>query len=217
MRPDLTAARYLPLLTAILLSAGLHALLFISWPDQKTPPSTPAVINAELRQPQPQQAQLQTAPPSAPASQAQAATPAPADQRAASQSDGQASASTASASAAQQQPPAASQPQTAGTAEGRADLSSDPLERDYQQRLLAHLREHMSAPATLNGSVRLSLTFRYRQVVTDVQVIRSSGNAALDAWAVRAAIAANPYPPVPASLPAGYVFRPTIVTEHSVP
>lgn len=94
----------------------------------------------------------------------------------------------------------------------KEDLSADPLERSYQQQLLAHLRERVIAPAQFTGSVRLELTLSYRQVATNVRVIRSSGDPLMDDWAVKAALAANPYPRVPDELPASYTFRPTIRT-----
>ncbi|MCD8530030.1 MAG: TonB C-terminal domain-containing protein [Saccharospirillaceae bacterium] len=92
-------------------------------------------------------------------------------------------------------------------------LSADPLERSYQQRLLAHLRERVIAPASFRGSVRLELTLSYRQIATSVRVIRSSGDQAMDDWAIKSALAANPYPRVPDELPASYTFRPTIRTQ----
>lgn len=94
----------------------------------------------------------------------------------------------------------------------KEDLSADPLERSYQQQLLAHLRERVIAPAQFTGSVRLELTLSYRQVATNVRVIRSSGDPLMDDWAVKAALSANPYPRVPDELPASYTFRPTIRT-----
>ena len=94
----------------------------------------------------------------------------------------------------------------------KEDLSADPLERSYQQKLLAHLRERVIAPAQFTGSVRLELTLSYRQVATNVRVIRSSGDPVMDDWAVKAALSANPYPRVPDELPASYTFRPTIRT-----
>lgn len=90
------------------------------------------------------------------------------------------------------------------------ELSSDPLERNYQQQILAHLRNHLAAPQHLKGSVRLSLTIQYGQIATDVSIVRSSGSEEADDWAVRSVIAANPYPPVPTDLPSPFIFRPTI-------
>ena len=100
----------------------------------------------------------------------------------------------------------------AGLVTEKEDLSADPLERSYQQKLLAHLRERVIAPAQFTGSVRLELTLSYRQVATNVRVIRSSGDPVMDDWAVKAALSANPYPRVPDELPASYTFRPTIRT-----
>ena len=92
-----------------------------------------------------------------------------------------------------------------------SDLTAvDPLEQSYQQLLLAHLRSKVSAPAELNGSVRLAIKFSYRQIATEVQIIRSSGDPRVDDWALKAVLSANPYPPVPADFPTDYVFRPTL-------
>lgn len=90
------------------------------------------------------------------------------------------------------------------------ELSSDPLERSYQQLILAHLRNKVRAPIDLHGSVRLEIYFQYRQMATQIQVLRPSGNTEVDEWAVRAVMAANPFPPIPAELPEHYVFRPTL-------
>ncbi|QQD22204.1 TonB family protein [Oceanospirillaceae bacterium ASx5O] len=96
----------------------------------------------------------------------------------------------------------------------KEEQASDPLEYSYQQQLLAHLRQRLRAPAGLKGSVRLEIQFSYRQLATNIQVIHSSGNPRLDDWAMKAVMAANPFPPVPAELPANYIFRPTIKTEQ---
>lgn len=87
----------------------------------------------------------------------------------------------------------------------------DPLEQQYEQILLAHLRSKLTAPATLNGSVRLAIKFSYRQIATEVLVIRSSGNLPVDDWAVKAVLAANPFPTLPKEISSEYVFRPTLV------
>ncbi len=116
---------------------------------------------------------------------------------------------------ATQSPPQTAQQPTqkqAGLVTEKEELSADPLERSYQQKLLAHLRERVIAPAQFSGSVRLELTLSYRQIATKVRVIRSSGDPVMDDWAIKAALAANPYPRVPDELPALYTFRPTIRT-----
>ena len=221
----LAIVRRFPLLTALLLSAVLHSVLFLPWPEQTR--STPAVpvINAELRQLQPHQQTLQSAAetiparPSSPDIPQSPGTPPPAVPRQSGQalagpSPGAhpATHQTAHKATPADFPARQAQPAQTGLTLTEDELSSDPPERRYQQRLLAHLREKLTAPAELNGSVRLSLTLSYRQIATEVQVIRSSGDPRLDDWAVKAVIAANPYPRVPDDLPAAYTFRPTIRT-----
>lgn len=111
--------------------------------------------------------------------------------------------------------PAGEQPDShPGLTFSKEEQASDPLEYSYQQQLLAHLRQRLRAPAGLQGSVRLEIKFSYRQLATHIQVINSSGNPGLDDWAIKAVMAANPFPPVPAELPADYIFRPTIKTEE---
>ncbi|GGY37669.1 hypothetical protein GCM10011297_08520 [Bacterioplanes sanyensis] len=75
---------------------------------------------------------------------------------------------------------------------------------------MAHLRQHLLAPSGLQGKVRLELHIRYRSIATHVQVIVSSGSRQLDDWAVRAVLAANPFPPLPDDLEEPFVFRPTL-------
>src|SRR5690554_8091758 len=75
-------------------------------------------------------------------------------------------------------------------------LSSDPFEREYQQKVLAHLRKTLLAPKHYSGSVRVEIRFSYRQIATDVRVVISSGNPFFDEWAVKAILVANPFPPV---------------------
>src|SRR5690554_8162762 len=54
-----------------------------------------------------------------------------------------------------------------GLAVSKELLSSDPLERDYQQKVLAHLRKTLTAPHSFSGSVRVEIRFSYRQIATD--------------------------------------------------
>ncbi len=232
---------YQRLLLAVAISLLLHALLLSApFSVRLTPAQTQPVINAELRQPEVSARTLQDeAPAQVPTAQVQAV---PTQEEAQSQSaavkhnaapeQGQKQPQAKSEAAKQQtqkpipEPQAAPQPrqqssaQTAqqpsqkqsGLVTEKEDLSTDPLERSYQQQLLAHLRERVIAPAQFTGSVRLELTLSYRQVATNVRVIRSSGDPVMDDWAIKAALAANPYPRVPDELPASYTFRPTIRT-----
>ncbi|UZK04262.1 TonB family protein [Venatoribacter cucullus] len=218
------------LLHSLLLAPGWH------WPQAQP---QPVVILAKIRSPEPQApvrhdtAASQTAavtnqplPPvsSVPEPQPEprlttnAASvpvpPAPRRARAeqAAQSPQKSNSTTASALAA---PPDGEQPNSRpGLTFSKEEQASDPLEYSYQQQLLAHLRQRLRAPAGLKGSVRLEIQFSYRQLATHIQVIHSSGNPKLDDWAMKAVMAANPFPPVPAELPANYIFRPTIKTEE---
>lgn len=106
--------------------------------------------------------------------------------------------------------PAANASAQLGLVQSPDQAAVDPLEQSYQQLLLAHLRSKVSAPAELNGSVRLAIKFNYRQIAAEVQVIRSSGDPRVDDWALKAVLSANPYPPVPTDFPTDYVFRPTL-------
>ncbi len=87
---------------------------------------------------------------------------------------------------------------------------SDPVERDYVQRLLEHLNRKIIAPAELAGKVRLKLTIQYRQIATQVEIIESSGNPATDDWVKKAVLAANPFPPTPNELPQPFIFSPIL-------
>ncbi|MCA6063643.1 TonB family protein [Thalassolituus marinus] len=220
-----------PLATAIGLSAAVHLILFL--PDQSPPATTERVLNAELTL-STLKARPLTAAPEQPASTAQ---PAAASTEPANAAEKKAPHKKPPALSSQQpapektvreeneiDSPAAPQPapmqnqavqqQAMNLEKGLSDqvdeLSSDPTERSYQQQILAHLRNHLAAPQEYSGSVRLSMTIRYGQIATDVQVLRSSGNPLVDDWAVKAAIGANPYPPVPTELSQPFTFRPTI-------
>lgn len=87
---------------------------------------------------------------------------------------------------------------------------SDPVERDYVQRLLEHLNRRLIAPAEMSGKVRLRLTIQYRQIATQVEIIGSSGNPATDDWVKKAVLAANPFPPTPNALSQPFIFSPTL-------
>jgi protein TonB len=94
--------------------------------------------------------------------------------------------------------------------QGNAEQFSDPVERNYVQQLLTHLDQRIIAPQSFSGKVRLSLTIKFGQIVTQVEVLTSSGNPQIDSWVTKAAIAANPYPQTPPQLKQPYIFRPTI-------
>lgn len=98
----------------------------------------------------------------------------------------------------------------AGLAIQQDTEASDPIQQRYEQLLLAHLRNKTTAPSNLNGQVRLSIKFSYRQIATEVKIIQSSGDEAVDRWAVRSVLAANPFPSIPTELPDNFTFRPTL-------
>lgn len=225
--------RWLGMLTASLL---LHGLLLLPGWDWRSAAPKPVVILADIRQPEQQApvrhdtaagqlaapAQQPLAPPAAPpqpptkpllttnaASRPLPAVPQPASPEQSVQTTSKNSSSAVSATPDGEQPD--SRP---GLTFSKEEQASDPLEYNYQQQLLAHLRQRLRAPAGLQGSVRLEIQFSYRQLATNIQVIHSSGNPALDDWAMKAVMAANPFPPVPAELPADYIFRPTIKTQE---
>lgn len=101
-------------------------------------------------------------------------------------------------------------PEAIGLNVSQDNEALDPLEQQFQQILLAHLRSKLVAPTELFGTVRLAIKFSYRQIATEVVVIHSSGHTALDDWALKAVLAANPFPPIPKELPDDFVFRPTL-------
>lgn len=234
---------YQRLLLAVAISLLLHTLLLsLPLPVAQTPPQTQPVINAELRQLQVTAqtlqddvlAQVHTAQvketaqsQSAALKQNAAVKNSAAPEQIQKQPQVKAEAAKQQSQKAIPEPqsaPQPTQPSSAQTAQQptqkqtgliteKEELSADPLERSYQQRLLAHLRERVIAPASFRGSVRLELTLSYRQIATKVRVIRSSGDPAMDDWAIKSALAANPYPKVPDELPASYTFRPTIRTQ----
>ena len=215
-------------LGTLAVSLLLHGLLLLpgwNWPQQ---PPKPVIILADLRQPEPQApvrhdaaasqpdaAANQPLPP-APSQPEQQPQPAKPEQAAQTTSKNTSTIKTnKSTSSAVSATPAGEQPDShPGLTFSKEEQASDPLEYSYQQQLLAHLRQRLRAPAGLQGSVRLEIKFSYRQLATHIQVINSSGNPGLDDWAIKAVMAANPFPPVPAELPADYIFRPTIKTEE---
>lgn len=221
-----------PLLMALLFSAAVHLLLVLA-PGHDTPAPQPVpVINAELRSAVPRTAQQQQPaskenPPEDAQKSSEKTVKEIRDNIITSKGDNKRTAAPARPAPQESAvttsppktplPPAAVNPLPAttdklppGFEDADDEQNMDPLERSYQQQLKAHLHNHLLADESFNGSVRLELTIQYRQIATNVQVIRSSGNPALDQWAVRATIAANPFPKAPHELPDPYIFRPTI-------
>lgn len=220
---------------AIVCSGAVHAFFFgssIISPAPQIKPQTYPVILAELRHEQPQQAQLQqqqsqpvlektpNEPAPAPLESAlieseQSTQPKPSSQTTTSKTPKKPVAKKEPAESAATTKPVAEKTtldktEQSGLAISKDMLSSDPFEREYQQKVLAHLRKTLLAPKHYSGSVRVEIRFSYRQIATDVRVVISSGNPFFDEWAVKAILVANPFPPVPQELGDNYVFRPTL-------
>lgn len=199
----------------------LHALLLLPAKVKlANPPQQHKVIHAQLQAEQPKYTQLQQqTEPSAPA-QPNTAKEQPAKQTVPPKVIASKAAKKESIvqkkTTAKPQPvekfkePAMEQPKQTGLAIQQDELALDPLERTYEQELLAHLRSKLSAPEHLNGQVRLAIKFKYQQIATEVKIIASSGNAEVDDWAIKSVLAANPFPPEPADLRKDYTFRPTL-------
>lgn len=89
---------------------------------------------------------------------------------------------------------------------------SDPLEHAYYELLVAHLNARLPAhPKGVAGKVRLEIKIQFGSVITGVKIINSSGNAATDEWARKAALSVSPVPPVPDKFEQPYYFRPTLL------
>lgn len=96
--------------------------------------------------------------------------------------------------------------------QGDHEEFSDPLERAYYELLVAHLNARLPAhPKGIAGKVRLEIKIQYGSVITGVNIIDSSGNAATDSWARKAALSVSPVPPVPEKFAQPYFFRPTLL------
>lgn len=191
------------LAAALLGSALLHTLLLAPIMDWMPPAiNSLPVINAQLQTEQPTQQRLQT--------KSAASTTNAELNKIVTPTQNKTNSANNLKSVTKQPITADSQSMIAGLTISDDELSSDPIERSYQQQILAHLRNKVRAPTDLHGSVRLEIHFQYRQMATQIQVLRPSGNHAVDEWAVRAVMTANPFPPIPPELPAEYVFRPTI-------
>lgn len=105
------------------------------------------------------------------------------------------------------------QPTTLSDWQADDTLSQDPLERQYQQIVLAHLRQHLIVPAHLHGEVRIRFTLRYRHIATDVHILEQQGDPALALWITRRVLQANPFPAVPPELPDPWSFSPTLIVQ----
>ena len=88
--------------------------------------------------------------------------------------------------------------------------SDDPTYTSHLKILTQYLAQRLSAKDDLSGTVRLKIKIQYGSIATSVKVAVSSGNPALDDWAVKAALNANPYPKTPKQLGDTFEFSPTL-------
>ena len=93
---------------------------------------------------------------------------------------------------------------------GEEQRTSDPVQRRYQDQVLAHIRNTFNLPAYTQGKIRLQLTFNYGNFVTNVEVVTSSGDQKTDNIVKKAILSANPFPTMPKEIQQPYIFRPTI-------
>jgi TonB family protein len=80
----------------------------------------------------------------------------------------------------------------------------------YRRVLKEYLGQRLEAKASYRGTVRLKIKLEYGSIATSVNIIESSGNAEVDHWARRAAIAASPYPKIPKKIGLTFEFSPTL-------
>ena len=88
--------------------------------------------------------------------------------------------------------------------------SEDPTFTSYRRVLQQYLGQRLEANADYQGTVRLKIKLEYGSFATSVKVIQSSGNLAIDDWAKKAALAANPYPKIPKAIGSTFEFSPTL-------
>ncbi len=95
--------------------------------------------------------------------------------------------------------------------------SEDPTYTSYRKVLSQYLAQRLEAQPSLKGRVRLKIKLEYGSFATRVNIIESSGNANLDDWARKAALAANPYPKIPAEIGSTFEFSPTLQLGEKTP
>lgn len=88
--------------------------------------------------------------------------------------------------------------------------SEDPTYSSYRRVLRQYLSQRLEAKAELRGTVRLKIKLEYGSFATSVKIIESSGDLAVDSWAKKAALAANPYPKIPKKIGSSFEFSPTL-------
>ena len=88
--------------------------------------------------------------------------------------------------------------------------SEDPTYTSYLQVLKQYIGQRVLSKPGMQGVLRIKMKIEYGSIATSVQVIESSGNAALDEWAKRAILSANPYPKIPEELGNTFEYAPTL-------
>lgn len=88
--------------------------------------------------------------------------------------------------------------------------SEDPTYMSYRRILSLYLSQRLEAHPNLKGRVRLKIKLEYGSIATSIQIIESSGDARVDQWAKKAALAANPYPKIPIEIGSTFEFSPTL-------
>ena len=88
--------------------------------------------------------------------------------------------------------------------------NEDPTYTSYLKVLSQYLGQRLQAKAGMKGNIRLKIKIQYGSIATSVKVIDSSGDQLIDDWAIKAALAANPYPSIPKELGSTFEFSPTL-------
>jgi len=97
---------------------------------------------------------------------------------------------------------------------GDTVIFGTPEEAEYHKILTAHLRAFTPpAPPQATGRIRLQVKIQYGSIITAVEVIESTGNAALEHWARTAILGMSPVPKIPPEIAQPYYFRPTLGVE----
>jgi len=97
---------------------------------------------------------------------------------------------------------------------GDTEVFGTPEEAEYHKILTAHLRAFTPpAPPQATGRIRLQVKIQYGSIITAVEVIDSTGNAALEHWARTAILGMSPVPKIPPEIAQPYYFRPTLGVE----
>lgn len=97
---------------------------------------------------------------------------------------------------------------------GDTEVFGTPEEAEYHKILTAHLRAFTPpAPPQATGRIRLQVKIQYGSIITSVEVIDSTGNAALEHWARTAVLGMSPVPKIPPEVSQPYYFRPTLGVE----